>query len=77
MRVGELDVRPNVNPFGTRQHVHTRVVTFQSRSTDGEPVTVVRHDWNNANVALVICDMWNTTQCVSAARRVVDMACAR
>jgi nicotinamidase-related amidase len=26
------------------------------------------------NVAVVICDMWNTTQCVSAARRVIEMA---
>ena len=29
---------------------------------------------DNANVAVVICDMWNTTQCVSAARRVIEMA---
>ena len=51
-----------------------RTVDLRSRSVHGEPVTVVRHDWSSANVAVVICDMWDTTQCVSAARRVVDMA---
>jgi nicotinamidase-related amidase len=35
---------------------------------------VDRLDWDNARIAVVICDMWNTTQCVSAARRVVEMA---
>src|SRR4051812_16132093 len=34
----------------------------------------MRHDWISAKVAVVICDMWDTTQCTSAARRVVDMA---
>jgi nicotinamidase-related amidase len=38
------------------------------------PAVVERPDWDNARVAVVICDMWNTTQCVSAARRVVEMA---
>ena len=33
-----------------------------------------RDDWDAARTAVVICDMWNTTQCVSAARRVVEMA---
>ena len=33
-----------------------------------------RRDWSSANVAVLICDMWNTTQCVSAARRLVEMA---
>jgi nicotinamidase-related amidase len=31
-------------------------------------------DWDNAKIAVVICDMWDTTQCVSAARRVTEMA---
>jgi nicotinamidase-related amidase len=35
---------------------------------------VIRHDWHPAKLAVVICDMWNTTQCVSAARRVVELA---
>jgi nicotinamidase-related amidase len=34
----------------------------------------IRHDWDTARVAVVICDMWNTTQCVSAASRVIEMA---
>ena len=50
------------------------VFSLRSRSADDEPRTILRHDWNNAKVALVICDMWNTTQCVSAARRVVELA---
>jgi len=35
---------------------------------------VCREDWDNARIAVVICDMWDTTQCVSAARRVAEMA---
>ena len=51
-----------------------RTVSLRSRSTSGDPVTVVRHDWDAAQAAVVLCDMWDTTQCVSAARRVVEMA---
>ena len=35
---------------------------------------VFRDDWDNTRIAVVICDMWDSTQCVSAARRVVEMA---
>jgi hypothetical protein len=35
---------------------------------------VVRDDWDNARIAVVSCDMWDATHCVSAARRVVEMA---
>ena len=51
-----------------------RIISLRSQSTDGAPIVVDRLDWESAKVAVVICDMWNTTQCVSAARRVVDMA---
>ena len=51
-----------------------RTVSLRSRSADGEPLTVIRHDWDNARIAVVICDMWDTTQCVSAAGRVVELA---
>src|SRR5688500_18082530 len=51
-----------------------RSVSLRSRSADGEPVAVSRDDWDNARIAVVICDMWDTTQCVSAARRVTEMA---
>jgi nicotinamidase-related amidase len=54
--------------------VIARTMSLQSRSADGEPLNVVRHDWDNAKIAVVICDMWNATQCVSAARRVTDLA---
>jgi nicotinamidase-related amidase len=33
-----------------------------------------RLDWDDTKLAVVICDMWNATQCISAARRVVEMA---
>lgn len=51
-----------------------RTISLRSRSADGEPVVALRHDWDNAKIAVVICDMWDTTQCVSAARRVAEMA---
>lgn len=47
---------------------------LRSRSTDGTPTIVARPDWDSAKIAVVVCDMWNTMQCVSAARRVVEMA---
>lgn len=47
---------------------------LRSRATDGTPTFVDRPDWDCARTAVVICDMWNTTQCVSAARRVIEMA---
>ena len=52
----------------------TRVVSLRSRSAAGEPLTVVRPDWETARSAVVICDMWDATQCVSAARRMAEMA---
>jgi nicotinamidase-related amidase len=51
-----------------------RSVSLRSRAADGEPLTVFRDDWDNARIAVVICDVWDTTQCVSAARRVIEMA---
>jgi nicotinamidase-related amidase len=47
---------------------------MRSRSADGAPLSVVRDDCDFARLAVVICDMWDSTQCVSAARRVSDMA---
>jgi nicotinamidase-related amidase len=52
----------------------TRTMSLRSRSPSGEPVTVLRDDWDNAMIAVVICDMWDTTHCVSAAQRVEEMA---
>lgn len=54
--------------------MNARTVTHRSRSAGGEPLTVFRDDWDNARIAVVICDMWDTTQCGSAARRVVALA---
>ncbi len=51
-----------------------RTVSLRSCSADGEPLIALRHDWHNARIAVVICDMWDTTQCVSAVRRVTEMA---
>jgi nicotinamidase-related amidase len=41
---------------------------------DGEPRTVLRDDWDSAKAAMIICDMWDKTHCVSAARRAAEMA---
>jgi nicotinamidase-related amidase len=54
--------------------VTSQSVSLRSRSAGDEILTVIRTNWDNARVAAVICDMWDKTQCVSAARRVVEMA---
>jgi nicotinamidase-related amidase len=48
----------------------------RSVAADGidEPQTIVRLDWDAARAALIICDMWDAHHCVSAARRVAEMA---
>lgn len=51
-----------------------RTVSLRSRAASGEPLTVIRQDWDTAKTAVVICDMWDAIQCVSAARRVAEMA---
>lgn len=54
--------------------MNVTTLALRSRAQNGEPLTVFRHDWDSAKTAVVICDMWDTTQCVSAARRVAEMA---
>lgn len=51
----------------------TRSVFLQSRSADGEPLTVQR-EWDSERIALVICDLWDKIPCVSAAPRVAEIA---
>jgi nicotinamidase-related amidase len=51
-----------------------RSVSLRARSETGEPVTLIRNDWDNAKIAVVIVDMWDTVQCVSEARRSVQLA---
>jgi len=51
-----------------------RSMRLRSRSVLGEPHTEVLNNWDSAKTAVIICDMWDTIQCVSAARRVVEMA---
>ena len=48
----------------------------RSGSDDGTdlPGTVRRSDWDPARAAVVVCDMWDAHHCVSAARRVAEMA---
>lgn len=50
-------------------HLRTR-----SAAEPDQPGTVLRTDWDPARSAVVICDMWDAHHCVSAARRVVEMA---
>src|SRR5688500_11794570 len=51
-----------------------RTVSLRSRTADGGPLVVTRHDWDDARTAVVVCDMWDATQCVSAARRRAERA---
>lgn len=51
--------------------LHTRTV---ARDGSDRPQTLLRTDWDPARVAVVICDMWDAHHCVSAARRVAEMA---
>ncbi len=49
----------------------------RSRAVISEGVSVsknVRIPWDPANAAVIVCDMWDDHHCVSAARRVVEMA---
>jgi len=34
----------------------------------------LRPDWDPARAAVIVCDMWDAHHCVSAARRVAEMA---
>lgn len=45
-----------------------------SADGDGQAATMVRPDWDAARAAVVVCDMWDDHHCVSAARRVAEMA---
>ena len=49
-----------------------RSIFLRSRSL-GEPQTEILA-WDSAQSALIICDMWDTVQCVSAARRAAALA---
>jgi nicotinamidase-related amidase len=81
---GTLNSRPlafavdyGANGFMLSDRMHrviAKPISLRSRSDDNKPIVTTRHDWNPARIAVVICDMWNTTPCVSAARRVVKMA---
>ena len=56
----------------------TRPLRLRVRSAgaDGsdEPRTILRPDWDAARTAVIICDMWDAHHCVTAARRVAEMA---
>ncbi|HEX6370195.1 MAG TPA: isochorismatase family protein [Longimicrobium sp.] len=45
----------------------------RSKASD-EPQIILRPDWDATRAAVVICDMWDAHHCVTAARRVVEMA---
>jgi nicotinamidase-related amidase len=54
-----------------------RRIALRSRSArpgDADRVAIEHWDWNPERVAVVVCDMWEATHCVSAQRRVVEMA---
>ena len=56
---------------------HARRIALRSRSpraVDAAQSQVQYWDWHPERVAVVVCDMWDAHSCVSAARRVVEMA---
>lgn len=55
----------------------TRALHLRTRSAaaDGaEQTGIVAREWDPARTAVVICDMWDAHHCVSAERRVMEMA---
>jgi nicotinamidase-related amidase len=56
----------------TRRHVALRTRTVTEDGT--AHVLSPRRAWDWARAAVVVCDMWDTTHCVTAARRVDEMA---
>jgi nicotinamidase-related amidase len=46
----------------------------RAASDDADRTDVQYREWDLARVAVVVCDMWEATHCVSAMRRVVEMA---
>jgi nicotinamidase-related amidase len=55
-----------------------RALQLRTRSVDdtgvAHPAHLVRSDWDTAAAAVIVCDMWDAHHCVSAARRVEEMA---
>ena len=51
----------------------TRTLWLRTRGEDGTAARVAR-EWDPARAAMVICDMWDAHQCVTAAQRVLEMA---
>jgi hypothetical protein len=48
-------------------------VAAKPKQIDQTPV-MLRLDWEPARAAVIICDMWDTSCCIAAAKRVVEMA---
>ena len=56
---------------------HERRIALRSRSShapDADHSQVQHLNWIPERLAVVVCDMWEAIHCVSAARRVVEMA---
>src|SRR5262245_7090911 len=51
----------------------TRRIALDTRSNEG-CAEILYRDWDIARVAVVVCDMWDAHHCVSAQRRVDEMA---
>jgi nicotinamidase-related amidase len=51
----------------------TRRIALRTRSNEGHSQILYR-DWDIAQVAVVVCDMWDAHHCLSAARRVDELA---
>jgi nicotinamidase-related amidase len=54
--------------------LRVRVRSAVAEGTVDQPRVVLRPDWDPARAAVIICDMWDAHHCVTAARRVLEMA---
>ncbi|HKW08771.1 MAG TPA: hypothetical protein VJO33_00240 [Gemmatimonadaceae bacterium] len=54
--------------------VRRTALRSRSRPGDGDRSTVQHWDWDPERIAVVVCDMWEAHHCVSAVRRVAEMA---
>ena len=52
----------------------TRIRAKPDDSTDTFEITTKTVEWDPAQAAVIICDMWDTHHCISTAKRVAEMA---
>ena len=54
--------------------LHTRLRVQPDDGSDTSVIALKALEWHPENAAVIVCDMWDTHHCVSAAERVAEMA---